>query len=139
MRSIAQLRNATVDIRTNTIWSSSPFDYVTKVSDVVVPEYVLSGDPEPGEAAADRAWVYNLIWSIYAPCRHGAPRGLDRRDITGGQNCRNFGYFVAYMARIREGRPLKRTSFLYSPGGGNSKKCGRISSASGFRGVFADL
>ena len=118
---LLQLQNATVDLRTNTIRSSSPFDYVTKVSDVVVPEYVLNGDPEPGEAAAERAWVYNLIWSIYAPGRHGAPHFLDWWDILGGQNSRNFEYFMAYMARILEGRPLKRTAFLYSPRGRNSK------------------
>ena len=104
-----------------------------------MPDYVLNGDPEPGEAAGDRSWVYNLIWSIYAPGRQGATHSLGWRDIIGDQNSQNFEYFLAYMARILEGRPLKRTAFLFPPKGAEFEKCGRVASADGFRDLFADL
>ena len=100
---LLHLQNGTVDIRTNTIRPSSPLDYVKKVSNVVVPEYVFNVSREPASAAVGRYWVYNILWSIYAPCRRGEPHVLDWRGAVAGKISRNFEYFPSYMARILDG------------------------------------
>ena len=94
------------------------------MSNIAVPDYANVGDSmggEPAEAAEERSWVLNLLWSIFSPGTHAVPHPLDWSDVLGNQDVRNFNFFLAYIARILDGRPLKRATFLFSPRGRNSK------------------
>lgn len=121
---LLQLQNATVDLRTNTIRESRPGDYLTRASSISVPDYAMEGSSidEPPDAVSNREWAYNFIWSIFQPGIDGAPHPYDKYDELGDQNAANFRYFLLFLARILEGRPLKRCFFFFSPRGRNSKR-----------------
>ena len=122
---ILQLQNATVDLETNTIRHTSPFDYASKQSLIRVPDYALPGASdlrEPAEAEKDRRWVLDFVWSISRPDPTGKPHDLDAHHILGGQDKTNSYFLLFLLARLLEGVPIKKTIFFFSPRGGNSKK-----------------
>ena len=122
---LLQLQNATVNLATNTIQTSRPSDFISKISTITVPEYALPGTDNPTEppsAREDREWVWGFLWSIFKPGGDGKAHPLDNFGKLGSQDERNFFFFMCLLARLLEGRPLERTVFLYSPRGRNSKK-----------------
>ena len=121
---LLQLANATLDLRSNTIRRSAPGDYLTKMSTVVVPEYAKAGInvEEPAEARTNREWAYSFLWSIFRPCPSGKPHPYDHESILGPQDDSNFEFFLQLLARLLEGKPLKRTVYFFSPRGRNSKR-----------------
>ena len=47
------------------------------MSNIAVPDYAIGGeslDGYPAEAAGERAWALNLLWDIFSPGTHAAPR-----------------------------------------------------------------
>ena len=47
---------------------------------------------------------------------------LDYADILGEQDETNFKYLLLLLARLLEGRPLKKAIYVFSPRGRNSKR-----------------
>ena len=121
---LLQLKNGTVDLRTNSIRQSSPKDYLTKCSNVYVPDYAKGGvdSREPESASGDRKTAYDFLWSIFRPDADGKPHQYDHSNAIGDQNKENFKYFLLLLARLLEGNPLMRTIFFFSPRGRNSKR-----------------
>ena len=121
---LLQLSNATVDLETNTIRRSRPGDYLSKISTVSVPEYALEGSntDEPDDARSNREWAYAFLWSIFAPTVGMEPHRYDYHHIVGRQDEENFTFFLQLIARLLEGRPLKRAVYFFSPRGRNSKR-----------------
>ena len=68
------------------------------MSNIAVPDYAAGGDSmggDPDEAAEERAWGLNLLWSIFSPGARAAPHPLDWSDVLGGQDVQNFNFFLA--------------------------------------------
>ena len=122
---VLQLQNATVDLRSNTIRDSRPGDWTSKISQVRVPEYALPGakdTTEPPEEKLERERATDFIWSVFRPDPSGKSHHLDAAGALGPQDRQNAYFLLCLLARLLEGRPLRRTVFLYSPRGRNSKK-----------------
>ena len=82
-----------------------------------VPDHVLGGgvDIEPPEACAMRDWAYNFIWSIFCPVRENDPHFYDNYGDLGDQDSSNFHFFLHLLARMLEGRPIKRVVYFPPP------------------------
>ena len=121
---ILQLQNATVDLETNTIRRTSPFDYASKQSLIRVPDYALPGASdlrEPAEAEKDRRWILDFVWSIFRPDTKGKPHELDAHHILGAQGKTNSYFFLFLLARLLHGVPIKKTIFSFPQGVGIRK------------------
>ena len=121
---LLQLKNGTLDLRTNSIRQSCPKDYLTKCSNVYVPDYAKDGrnSSEPESASTYRKMAYDFLWSIFRPGPDGKPHPYDHSSVLGNQDEENFRFFLLLLARLLEGRPLKRAVFFFSPRGRNSKR-----------------
>ena len=122
---LLQLQNGTVDLETNTIRGSRPQDFTSKISRVRIPDYATPGrnrSPEPPCAKEHRNWILDFIWSIFRPGPDLQPHNLDEYARLGSQDSQNCYFFLCVLARLLEGRPVKRSIFLFSPRGRNSKR-----------------
>ena len=122
---ILQLQTAVVDLRVNRIRASAASDYTSKASPLFVPANALSGGSgvaETPEEAEARAWTWSLLWSVFKKDEDGEYRDLDRKETLGEQDAQNFAYLVLLLARLLEGRPLKKVVYFFSPRGRNSKR-----------------
>ena len=97
-----------------------PFDYVTKMPNIAVPDYAVGGESlagAPAVEAGERARAINLLRSIFSPGAHAAPRRLGWLVGCSWKPGRTeINLFLEYIGRILGGRYMKRATFLYSPG-----------------------
>ena len=76
---------------------------------------------EPESASGDRKKAYDFLWPIFCPGPDGKPHPYDQSSAIKNQDGWNFRSFLL-LARLLEGRPLKRTIFFFSPRGRNSTR-----------------
>ena len=121
---LLQLKNGTVDLRTNSIRQSSPKDDLTKCSNVYVPDYARGGvdSREPESASGDRKKAYDFLWSISRPGDDGRPHQYDHSRAIGDQNKEDFKYFLLLLSRLLEGNPLMRAVFFFSLREGGNRR-----------------
>ena len=122
---ILQLQNAVVDLRRNFVRESRASDYTSKMSQIRAPIGAFGPEGSREETSADsdaRKWTWDLLWSIFRKDETNKYHVLDQEDTLGEQDAANFKYLLLLLARLLEGRPLKKVVYVFSPRGRNSKR-----------------
>ena len=114
---LLQIANATIDLKTNRIRKSCTGDYLTKMPNVVAQDYAMEGSDsgEPIIERSHRERAYSFLWSIFQPCSIGVGRSYDFAEQIGVVGSVNFEFFPQLIARLLEGRPLRRTIYFPHP------------------------
>ena len=120
-----QLQNAVVDLRQNFVRESRASDYTSKMSQIRAPSGAFGRVGSQTECVEDsdaRKWTWDLLWSIFRKEKSAEYNVLDHKEILGEQDATNFKYLLLLLARLLEGRPLKKVVYVFSPRGRNSKR-----------------
>ena len=123
---IFQLENCVLDLHTNTFRRGIPSDMARMASPITVPETWLVN---PGlietEGAPMRRRAWDIVWSMFSredkDGVYGPHHPDDAINELGDQDIANFNFCMKLLARMLEGRPLKKCVFPYSLRGRNSK------------------
>ena len=116
-----QLRNATSDLRNNTIRGSIPGDWASEISQVRAHGYALpraKDTEEHPEEKLERGRATNFIWSVLRPDPSGISRNLDASDVLGPKDRQNAYFCLFLLARLLEGGRSNAKSPFTSLGGG---------------------